>query len=218
MFVDIHTHRFEQQSGDVVSVVNMDAGNSGPLPPFCSMGIHPWKVTQDWRVQLHQLEQCFLLFDKMDKSVNVVAIGECGLDRLRGIDIKVQMDCLSAQLELAKKRNKMVIIHCVRAWSELMQVVNPATMPRPVIIHGFRGKPELAQQLIQKGFHLSFGEKFNEESLRQAWKAGRMWLETDESSLSILQIYDSASKALSIAPTDISVPGTITSLAISANG
>lgn len=218
MFVDIHTHRFEQQSGDVVSVVNMDAGNSGPLPPFCSMGIHPWKVTQDWRVQLHQLEQCFLLFDKMDKSVNVVAIGECGLDRLRGIDIKVQMDCLSAQLELAKKRNKMVIIHCVRAWSELMQVVNPTTMPRPVIIHGFRGKPELAQQLIQKGFHLSFGEKFNADSLHLAWQAGRMWLETDESLLSIKQIYDLASSTLNISATDISVPGTITSGAISANG
>ena len=77
------------------------------------------------------------------------------------------------------------------------------------IFHGFRGKPEQAKQLLQKGFDLSFGEKFNVDSLTLAWKAGRMWLETDESECSIEQIYQQAAKALCISPTDIVVPGTI---------
>lgn len=218
MFIDIHTHRIATQHPDVLSVVNVSAESNGPLPPFCSMGIHPWDVTQDWRAQLLQLEQRLLFVENNEKGSNVVAIGECGLDLFRGIDIDVQMECLEAQLDLACKMNKAVIIHCVRAWDRLLQVVKPTSMPNPVIIHGFRGKPELAQQLIQKGFHLSFGEKFNAASLRLAWDKGRMWLETDESNLSIEQIYDSASKALSISPTDISVPGTITSGAISAKG
>ncbi len=56
------------------------------------------------------------------------------------------------------------------------------------IIHGFRGKPQQMEQLINQGFLLSFGAHFNEESLRLIPK-DKFFLETDETTLSIIEIY-----------------------------
>ena len=66
------------------------------------------------------------------------------------------------------------------------------------IIHGFRGKPQQAQQLLDNGFQLSFGEHFNADSLALAFHRHSLWLETDESTHSIEEIYDAASKSLNI--------------------
>ena len=59
----------------------------------------------------------------------------------------------------------------------------------PWIIHGFRGKPQLAQQLLNKGFYISLGEKFNPETV-SIIPVDRLLFETDESPLNINKIID----------------------------
>lgn len=56
------------------------------------------------------------------------------------------------------------------------------------IIHGFRGKKELAESLVRQGFYLSFGEKYQAEAL-QTMPADRLLLETDESICLIEELY-----------------------------
>ena len=58
------------------------------------------------------------------------------------------------------------------------------------IIHGFRGKPELARQALNTGCALSFGEHFNPESVRLT-PTGSLYVETDESTMPISEIYHS---------------------------
>ena len=89
-----------------------------------------------------------------------------------------------------------VLLPMVREWHGRM------------VWHGFRGKPQQAEQLLRAGIELSFGEHFNADSLRLAYGERKMWLETDDSILSIKEIYERASRALSISPTDIELPGT----------
>ena len=65
------------------------------------------------------------------------------------------------------------------------------------MIHGFRGKATLADQLLRQGFYLSLGYYFQPETARVAWP-GRLFLETDEANVSIQVVYARVAEALSI--------------------
>lgn len=193
--LDLHTHRRQKDVRAVVTLAPEDAVDDWPM---CSVGIHPWTVDGKWRERMPMLRQQVV-------KPNVVAIGECGLDWLRGGSREEQLACFKAQAELAAELGKPLIVHCVKAWEELLK----CRVQTRAIVHGFRGKPQLAAMLLKAGFELSFGAKFNAESLALAYEAGKMWLETDDGEVSIDEVYSLAAKALNISPTDIKVPGTI---------
>ncbi len=65
---------------------------------------------------------------------------------------------------------------------------------QPWIIHGFRAKPGVAKMLTDKGIYLSFGEKFNTDSIRVT-PPELICAETDESTLPIETIISSLSAA-----------------------
>ena len=58
----------------------------------------------------------------------------------------------------------------------------------PWIVHGFRGNARVASQLLDAGFYLSYGERFNPEALAVT-PADRLLAETDESLLPIDEIH-----------------------------
>lgn len=126
------------------------------MPGFLySVGIHPWDsgrcAESDFKA---------LLIDA--NSPEVVAIGECGIDRLRGPEIEIQQSVFRRQAEIAEKVGKPLLIHCVRAYDKILELHRELRPQRSQwIIHGFRGKPELARQLTRAGIYLSLGERFN---------------------------------------------------------
>ncbi len=61
----------------------------------------------------------------------------------------------------------------------------------PWILHGFRGKKELALEFMKHGFYLSLGEHYPEEVLR-AIPIDRLFIETDESKTNIRALYEKA--------------------------
>ncbi|MBP1640342.1 MAG: TatD-related deoxyribonuclease [Bacteroidetes bacterium] len=146
-----------------------------------SVGLHPWNIGADWKKQLQ------ILGESAGRE-HVVLIGEAGLDKLCKTDFDLQQTVFLRQIELAEEIKKPLIIHCVKAWQELTAIHKKVIPSVPWILHGFRGKPELAKQLLELGFYLSFGEKFNEESLRIT-PLERLCTETDESKLTIDEIY-----------------------------
>ena len=90
-----------------------------------------------------------------------------------------------------------MIIHCVRAWEELIACRKAIRPKQPWLIHGFRGKAPLAGQLLRQGFYLSLGYHFQPEAARLAWPE-RLFLETDEAAVSIQVVYGRVAEALSI--------------------
>lgn len=182
-----------------LSVVNCNERLEGPVGRCASLGIHPWWVDADWRV----------LFERMRQRVradDVLFVGECGLDKVRGGDWSAQLACFEAQVALAEQVGKPLLIHCVKAYDEVLGVCRTTRVRR--IIHGFRGKPQLAQELLNRGFDLSFGFRFNSDSLRLAYEHRRMWLETDDvSDGDIRDVYALACKSLSMSPMDLEFPG-----------
>lgn len=182
-----------------LAVVNCNERLEVSVGRCVSLGIHPWWVDADWKTLFERMRQRV-------RAADVLFVGECGLDKVRGGNWSAQLVCFEAQVELAEQMGKPLLIHCVKAYDEVLRVCRTTRVRR--IIHGFRGKPQLAQGLLNRGFDLSFGFRFNPDSLRLAYEHRRMWLETDDASDGdIRDVYALACKSLSMSPTDLELPG-----------
>lgn len=159
------------------------------------MGFHPWFATSlssgEWA-----------LFDEMLNHPQVLAVGECGLDRLAKTDWKVQLEVFRRQAETAVAVEKPLLIHAVRTFQEILAVKKELAAGNGWVIHGFRGKKELAQQLVSQGFFLSFGEHYQEEALRIT-PLDRLFLETDESRVPVVRLYERAAGSLSLSVNEL---------------
>ena len=152
-YIDFHTHQVPVSKNVIAIVEGRD-----------TWGIHPWKA-----------DETFVVPDLSAK----LAIGECGLDGLRGPSMEVQESVFLDQIRLSEELGKPLIIHCVKAFDRLLQLRKELNPKQSWMFHGFRGKPQQLRSLLDAGFFVSFGFQHNEESLRIC-PIDRLLLETDD--------------------------------------
>jgi TatD DNase family protein len=123
----------------------------------------------------------------------MIAIGECGLDRLISTDFEIQKSVFRKQIDIAEKLQKPLIIHCVRAVNELIAIKKQSQSKVPWILHGFNGNQEIMKRLICHGFFFSVGEPMLEDQRKYAAfkeiPTQRLFLETDDRNISIKKNY-----------------------------
>lgn len=180
MYIDIHTHI---PNVNKLSIYNLQPMQSGveEYGGVCSIGIHPWYIPADFDVALCRLKEIVL------KS-NVVAVGECGLDKVCSTPFDLQTSIFKEQVVVSEEVKKPLIIHCVKSYAELLQIKKEYNPAQQWIVHGFRGNFETAQMLIRAGIIVSIGEKFNTEAVKQL-PIEKIFIESDESTLPIEDIY-----------------------------
>lgn len=181
-FFNIHTHVSKHPESEILStdVRSFPPTNEGA---FLSVGIHPWYIHEVETENQLQTLQRVVMEDK-----RITAIGESGLDKLKGPSLNIQTDIFKREITLSEKHNLPMIIHCVKAYNELIRLKRTLQPKQPWIIHGFRGKKELAMECIREGFYLSFGAYHQEEALKVV-PLERLFIETDESDMPIGDIY-----------------------------
>jgi TatD DNase family protein len=198
-FIDIHNHGGSSSPGKF-SIENLMAHEErkpvGEQGLAYTYGIHPWHLSADnYDFQIGKVE-------RYASDGNVIAIGEAGFDRLRGPSPELQKRAFEQQVKIADENGKPVFIHCVRAWDEILAENKRLKPSTPWLIHGFRGKQELAEQLISKGMYISFWFDFiiksESSSLVKSLPSDRIFLETDGSGVEISIIYNKVSTDLSI--------------------
>lgn len=125
------------------------AGKYTQIIPF--IGIHPWhsdQVSDNWLKILEEL-----------LANHSCGVGEIGIDRPCGIDSKHQREVFAAQLKVAVRYKRPVVVHCVKYWGlllETLETLAKSTLPVPVMIHSFSGSMETMQRLVSLGCYLSF--------------------------------------------------------------
>lgn len=201
MIVDVHTHNTEARN----AIINVEPGFKAYRPDaLYSIGIHPWNTPDATPQLISRLEQ-------EASNPQIVAIGETGLDRLKGGPLCKQTELFETHVTLSERLEKPLIIHCVRAWSEMLAVRKRLKPKQPWIIHGFRGNVRLLQQLIDAGVYISF--PFPIPSTRQAVcemvPKERLLFETDDAPLSIPSHFSAS--AIEIAERLFSLPAQQTS-------
>jgi TatD DNase family protein len=118
------------------------------LPAF---GVHPWyagELRADWLPQLEALLQQY----------PAAPVGEIGLDGLHDHPSRaVQRQVLSAQLELAVRLQRPVVLHGARAWGDLLAALRPIASRLPgFVAHAFGGSADIQRELLALGGFLSF--------------------------------------------------------------
>ena len=159
---------------------------------YAAVGVHPHDAKDFTEADIPQLTRW------LTQEKKVKAMGEIGLDyAVTGDSVlrTAQRHWFEQQMELAADRSLPVIIHCVRAYNDLIPILRHYPHVTPVI-HGFTGSPELAERLLQAGGYLSFGHRTAASpKTRQALAAvpvDRVFFETDESPLPIAATYATA--------------------------
>ena len=179
-----------------IEVVNLNMG-SGDKPKYYSYGLHPWFIqSSDYREQLQSLEI------KANEK-HCIAIGECGLDKLSKVEFNLQEKVFIEQIRIANHYKKPMIIHCVKAFNELINCLNLNNNSVPVIIHGFNNNENIAKVLLAHDCLFSFGKAllgYESNAAKAIKNIGRknFFLETDDADISIKYIYKKAGELLGI--------------------
>ncbi|WP_339794433.1 TatD family hydrolase [uncultured Imperialibacter sp.] len=195
-FLDFHTHTMRQADRvDVMEIVSLHLGQDKPHKYF-TVGLHPWWAEQPATVdQRKELER--LLTDS-----HCLAMGEMGLDNLKGPEIEVQMDILRSQLKVADEMKKPVIIHCVRAFGQLSEIKKEFPGIEKWCVHGYGRHATLAKQLIDQGFYLSLMPGLPPAkymALFESLPHDRLFLETDSMpDISIIDVYETVAGLIEI--------------------
>ena len=194
--LDIHTHRQPSHPRD--AIVNCYPETFAPQAEGnYSVGIHPWQAGQIAGDDgLHAAAE---RLRSLLRHPQVLAVGEAGIDKLTDAPVEWQLRLFEQQARLAEEAGKPLIIHLVKAAEELLRLKRTLHPSVPWIIHGFRGKEELAREYLRHGFCLSFGEKYQEAALRTV-PEDRLFIETDESTVPVRELYVRAARVRGVSP------------------
>ncbi|ATH08456.1 hypothetical protein BIY24_10995 [Halobacteriovorax marinus] len=196
MYINIHTHILSKDPRHIefynVDIRKGDAEFS--KGHFRCAGIHPWWIQSFSGYNLEKLEALL-------QGREYQCVGEIGLDRaFKEVDFETQCNFFRFQLDFAKKRkDPYVIIHCVRAYNDILKLVNEVGYEGVLIFHDYNGNEQITRELIGRGYYFSYGSKlFNEQT--KGFKSftliplSKLFFETDDSSLKIEEVYLRASK------------------------
>lgn len=149
-YVDCHCHY--PDNAEVFALRSLDLAEyltATKLPELYSVGIHPWHSTASSQSDL----------DRLINTSQLLAIGECGLDKAIAVPINLQMAVFEQQIALAAVWHKPLIIHCVRAYNELLMMKRAHVTGTAWLIHGCNCSFQQLQQLLKAGFYCSFGSR-----------------------------------------------------------
>ncbi len=189
-FIDIHTHK-KQLSENVFSVANKYPVSLDFTSPF-SIGIHPWFINKN------KIEAELIILAKKLQHKNCVALGECGLDKVIKTDFELQKTVFKKQIQLSEKYQKPLIIHCVKAYQDIVELKKELKPTQVWLVHGFNKNWQVAQSLLKNGILLSFGTAMiNHKKLQEVVAKvplEKLFLETDDKDDAIVEVYVKVAK------------------------
>ncbi len=167
--LDTHTHLTDEPLISKLSEVLGKARNSG-VTSFIVPGYdkNSWKNARRLS-QLHEdiffaagLHPMFTVdysIEQLEKELEIkdaIAIGEIGLDyTTKNVDSIRQKMLFEFQLNLAKKNNLPVIIHCRKAYDDLLEILRKFPSVRGVL-HSCSCCHEQIKPFLNLGYYISF--------------------------------------------------------------
>ena len=141
------------------------------VPAF---GLHPWyldKQEGEWEERLEQ---------KL-KDFPQALVGESGIDAFRHKEKEPQLTTFKKHIALAKKYNRPLIIHAVKASEWLNECWN--IMPQKFVLHSFNARLDLLNKSLSRGGYISFSASIlrnrDKESIIRTIPSDKLLIETD---------------------------------------
>lgn len=181
-YVDFHCHS-QSELTEAIEIVSVHPGQD-KIGQFLTYGYHPW-----WSPTKLSAEQINTLRDHLSAS-NVVALGECGLDKHINTPFDIQLYNFECQIALANELNLPVIIHCVRQYEQIL-AVHQNSAKTQWVIHGYKRHGVLAKTILDAGIMLSLapfdlmGQSYKD--VLQMAPLDRIFIETDSDRRSTIE-------------------------------
>lgn len=190
-FIDIHTHLCNRDE-ETIAVHNMNPelevkNLSGRN--FFSAGLHPWYIKLP-----EENNMLLLLVKEKTKTDHVIFVGEAGLDKRCATDFEEQKRVFEVQAVTAEENNRPMIIHCIRAYNEILKIYKKLNSKMTWIFHAYNGNIEMTRQLVTENFMFSFGEYLFLPGTKaiESFKflpINKIFFETDESLDNVKNMY-----------------------------
>lgn len=174
MFIDIHTHIAQYKQEEIDNIINrwrlsniitvVSTGTTvedsiisielaKKYPDILSgIGLHPSDLKDTWKSDLVSIEK---LVDE-----NVVMISEIGLDYMPDSPLKkIQIEVFEAQIEIAIKYKKPIVIHIREAFEDTYKILKKFNGRLPIgAVHYFDGNYKEAKLMVDLGLYISFAK------------------------------------------------------------
>ncbi len=197
---NLHTHTFTDNP-KILELVNQYPWEFDETIPNYSIGIHPWHIDEN------RLESDLKTIEEKLQLPECLALGECGLDKRIEVPLPLQIEVFEKQIVLAEKYQKPLVLHLVAAFQELIEIKNRLSIAVPIVIHGFSKNEQVAKQLIENGFYLSFGKYLlRNPEMKEVFQSvpnDRFFLETDMIEETLEEVYDLAAQYKNINKQDL---------------
>ena len=117
---------------------------------FGTVGIHPTD-SEDFDINfIDKLEE-------LAKNDKIVGIGETGLDFYWETNKQTQYKVFDAQVSIAEKLNKPLVLHIRDAYDEAYEFLKKSNLPSKLgVVHCFSDTWETAKKFLDLGFYLGF--------------------------------------------------------------
>lgn len=194
-FVNLHTH-FSKNPSNTIEIINQYPQDFQEGFSTYSIGIHPWYLEES------RLAEDLKIIKSKLSTKECIALGECGLDKRIEKIYSTQMAVFEAQLDLNQAFLKPVILHCVASFDEVISSKKNSGLSCPFIIHGFSKNIQVAKQLLNQDFYLSFGKYLiRNPELREVFAQipnEKIFLETDTLAENLEEVYTFAAACKNI--------------------
>jgi TatD DNase family protein len=166
MLCNFHTHLAKNEG---IEILNFDSSVDFEYQ-FYSCGIHPKdSEKQIFNTNLLLNERC-------------LALGEIGLDKTISAPIDKQIEVFKEQIVFSEKFKLPVILHCVKAWNEILILKKELKPKQKWIFHGF-SKTNLVEEVLKNELVIGIGTRILfDEKLQSRLKqvpVNSILLETD---------------------------------------
>ena len=205
LYLNFHAHEEKPVDGGIVIQSlflqdNLITPESDKI--FFTAGLHPWHAD---RLSELEIEKKLI---QLIESESIIAVGEAGLDKLKGPSLELQEKAFKKHMEVAEKYNLPLIIHSVKTHNEILKLKIDQNSRNPWVLHHFNGSKQMAMDLIDHGFYLSLSYHINDNNSRlrhyfSELPIDRIFLETDDFNVDIKEIYAKAASKRNISVEDL---------------
>ncbi|MFA5700085.1 MAG: TatD family hydrolase [Desulfuromonas sp.] len=147
------------QPGRYELIASVEVKHWQTLPPLLegniyrlgALGLHPW-FAQQWE------PSCAAHLEELLRRPEIVAVGEVGLDPAAGAALEVQEQVLRAQIRLALRVKKPLILHIPRGYPRMLALLREEQAAQVGgVVHAFNAGANIGHDFIRQGFYLGVG-------------------------------------------------------------
>ncbi len=205
-FIDILSRSCVKGPEHILSIRNFtfkaDFIKTNQKVDFFSYAHHPW--------YLDQYDNELFSPQGLVHERNCLAIGETGLDRTKlHQPLKKQLSSFHKHIELSEQLKKPLIIHCVKAYSDLLEAHKKYSPQQSWIIHDFNQSRDFIHSIKQKNIFISLGRNYYERENSKVNKSitsirpENIFFETDEMEIGIHEVYKKFCVDAKVEPEDL---------------